>query len=256
MWLNGLREENASILHEVLFAMHADFRLRPRYWLPSLVTAASLSAGFVSMMLAADGRFDAAVYLLVLAIVLDMMDGRIARWLRATSEFGRQLDSISDAVSSGAAPALLIYLALLRDLGILGVVVVLVYLLAGMFRLARFNLVTDPHSKARWSIGVPIPIGAGYLMAVVLMRDKIDPVLGAAVVLLAAVAMVSRRRFPNLKGANVVTAMLVVGIFNYLAVVAWPNWYTVGWWNVWNVFILLAAWNEDRRMTLETSTDP
>jgi len=234
--------------------MHSDLDLPPRSWLPSLVTAANISAGFVSMLLAADGKFAAAVYLLVLAIVLDILDGRLARWLHATSEFGRQLDSFSDAVSSGAAPALLVYLAVLRDLGIVGVAVALVYVLAGLFRLVRFNLLSDPHSKARRSLGVPIPVGAGYLMAVALMRDSIDPWWGAVVVLVAAVAMTSRVRFPNLAGTNVVTGMLVVGILNYIAVVAWPNWYTVGWWNVWNLMILVAARFEDRRLTLRSTT--
>ena len=73
-----------------------------RIWLPSILTAASIAAGFLSMIVAAAGRFDAAVYLLVLAIMLDTIDGRVARWLGATSEFGRELDSISDAVSSGS----------------------------------------------------------------------------------------------------------------------------------------------------------
>lgn len=229
--------------------------LPPRIWLPSILTAASIAAGFVSMIVAAGGRFDAAVYLLVLAIVLDTFDGRVARWLGATSEFGRELDSISDAVSSGAAPALLVYLALLHPLGAVGIAVALIYLLAGMYRLARYNLSSDAHSKARRTIGLPIPVGASYLMAVVLLRDQLPAPVAAGVVLAAAAGMASRWGLPELKGTNLTTAMLGVGILNYLTFVAWPNWYTVGWWNVWNLLIIIVARGADRRLGLEATVE-
>jgi CDP-diacylglycerol--serine O-phosphatidyltransferase len=215
----------------------------------------NIAAGFSAMVLAARDRFDMAVYVLVLAIILDMLDGRVARLLRATSEFGRQLDSFSDAVSCGAAPALLVHLAVLHELGALGIASAVVYLLAGLFRLGRFNLLSDAHSKAHRTLGVPIPIGAGYLLAVVLMRDRLPPIAAAAVVMFMAAGMISRWRLPELKGAGLVTAMLGVGILNYLAVVLWPNWYTVGWWNLWNMLIILAARLEDRRLSLEPSVE-
>ena len=227
--------------------------LPPRIWLPSILTAGSMVSGFLSMVVAAGGRFDAAVYLLVLAIVLDTIDGRVARWLNATSDFGRELDSISDAISSGAAPALLVYLAVLRPLGAVGIAVAVVYLLAGIYRLARFNVISDAHSKARRTLGLPIPIGASYLMAAVLMRDQLPAAAAAGVALVAAVGMASRWRLPALKGANLATAMLGVGILNYLTFVAWPNWYTVGWWNFWNLLTLLVAWGADRRLGLEAT---
>jgi len=226
-----------------------------RIWLPSMLTAASIAAGFLSMILAAGGRFDAAVYLLVLAIGLDTFDGRVARWLGATSEFGRELDSISDAVSSGAAPALLVYLAQLRSLGAVGVAVAVIYLLAGMYRLARFNVLSDAHSMARRTIGIPIPVGASYLMAVVLMRDQLPAAAAAGVALVAALGMASRWKLPALKGANLSTAMLGVGILNYLTFVVWPNWYTVGWWSFWNLLIIIVARSEDRRLGLEATVE-
>ena len=73
-----------------------------------------------------------------------------------------------------------------------------------------------------------------------------SPAAVAVVVLLLAVGMVSRWALPNIRGKNLVTAMIVVGIFNYTLVMLRPNWWTVGWWNVWNVVILLAARAEDR----------
>ncbi len=232
----------------------SDEFLPPRSWIPNAATAANIAAGFAAMLLASTGRFDEAVYLLFLAIFLDILDGRLARLLRATSSFGQQLDSFSDALSFGVAPAFLVYQAILHELGPLGVAAALFYLLMGVYRLARFNLLSDAHTKAKRTLGVPIPIGAGYLMAVVLMRREINPLTALAVVVAMALMMVTRWRLPDLKGICLVSAMLLVGLFNYVAVVIWPNWYTVGWWNLWNVLIVLAARFEDRRMALETAS--
>ena len=222
-----------------------DSRLR---WLaPNLITAANISAGFLSMLAAAEGQYKRAVYLLMLAVLLDLFDGKVARRLKVTSKFGQEMDSFSDAVSFCAAPAFLAHTAVLRPLGALGVMVALSYLLAGVLRLARFNLSTDAHAKARSTTGVPTPVGAGYVMALVLMRDEV-PVLAAALVLLVmAVLMVSRFPLPEFRGKSAVSLALLIGILNYFAVVLWPNWYTVGWWNLWNVVILLVAKSEDRR---------
>ena len=148
---------------------------------------------------------------------------------------------------------MLVYLSQLRPLGAVGIAVTVIYLLAGMYRLARYNLVSDAHSKARRTLGLPIPIGASYLMAVVLMRDQLPAAVAAGVTVLVAVGMASRWRLPALKGANLTTAMLGVGILNYLTFVAWPNWYTVGWWNFWNLLIIIVARGEDRRLGVEAT---
>ena len=110
----------------------SDPLLPPRAWIPSAVTAANICCGFFAMLLASNNRFDAAVYVLLLAIFLDMFDGRLARMLKATSDFGKELDSFSDAVSFGLAPSFLVYQALLQKLGIGGVMASLVFLLAGV----------------------------------------------------------------------------------------------------------------------------
>jgi|GEM_PF-1329444 len=218
-----------------------------RAWLPAAVTAANIAAGFIAMLAASADRFEIAVYLLLLAILLDMMDGRVARRLRATSAFGQQLDSFSDALSFGAAPAFLVYASCLQRLGALGVSASLLYVLAGVFRLARFNLFSDAHDKPARTLGVPIPIGAGYLMVLVLMRDAIPAAAAAVVVVLMAGGMGSRWRLPDLKGKNAVSAMLLVGMLNYFAVVFHPGWATVIWWNGWNLVILIAAQIQNRR---------
>lgn len=221
--------------------------LRPRFLVPNLITGANIAIGFCAMVAAAHGRFELAVYLLLACLFCDMFDGLAARRLKATSKFGQQLDSLSDALSFGAAPAFLVYQAVLAELGPAGVAVALVYLMAGVLRLARFNVTANEHEKEHRTLGVPIPIGAGYLMAAVLMRDELSALDVAALAIIMALLMVSTVRLPQMKGRGLVTAMLLVGIGNYLAVVLAPTWATVGWWNLWNLLILLAAWRLDRR---------
>ena len=222
-----------------------------RVWIPATATAANICCGFASMFLAAEGRFKLAVYVLVVAILLDILDGSLARLLNATSEFGQQFDSFSDALSFGAAPAFLIQRAMLEPLGMIGYAAASIYLLAVVLRLARFNLASDPHSKSRRTTGMPCPIGAGYLMAAVLMRGRFEPIWAVALLMLLAVLLVSKIKLPDLKGKSFVSAMLLVGLCNYLAVIFFPGWRTILWWNIWNVLILLAAWIEDRKLARE-----
>lgn len=222
-------------------------RLPWRLIVPNLVTGANIALGFCAILAAAHGRFDLAVRLLVVAIFCDMFDGQLARRLKGTSRFGQEMDSLSDVLSFGAAPAFLVYEAALRDLGPWGVAISVLYLMAGVLRLARFNVTSDVHVKAKKTLGVPIPIAAGYAMAVTLMRDRMPAEAAAAVVLAMALLMVSRLRLPQMQRGGLVPWLLLVGVGNYLAVVARPGWPTVVWWNLWNVVILLAARAEERR---------
>lgn len=221
-----------------------------------MVTSAGLIFGFLSMLAATEAEYDSAVYLLVAAVFCDLFDGQLARRLQATSRFGQQLDSLSDALSFGAAPAFLVYQALLRPLGPWGMAAALVYVMAGVLRLARFNVTADAHTKDRRTTGVPIPVGAGYAMAVALMRDHLSPWIAAGTLVLLALLMVSRVRLPQIQRSSVVNLLIVIGIGNYLAVVAWPSWTTVIWWNVWNVVILATAWLEERRHRGEEDEAP
>lgn len=227
---------------------------RTRLFVPNSVTAANIFMGFVSMLAAADGRFQLAVYLLFGAILLDLADGRIARLLHATSKFGQEMDSFSDALSFVAAPAFLVHQAILRDLRGFGVIVCLAYVFAGVFRLARFNLTSDAHAKADHTVGTPTPVAAGYMMALVLMRDRVPDAGAVVLVLIMAMLMISRVQLPELKGRGPVAVAMLVGVANYTAVVLWPNWITVSWWNAWNVVILLVARAESREAELTESS--
>lgn len=219
---------------------------------PAACTAANVVTGFFAMIAASDGRFKTAVYLLLLSVVLDMMDGRLARKLGVTSKLGQELDSFSDAISFGVAPAFLAQRSVLQPLGVVGLAISVVYMLAGIFRLARFNLVVSEHAKERRTLGVPIPIGASYVMALVLMGDKVPPQVAGLVILAMAALMISRVRLPDFVGRGMVGWALLIGVVNYLLVMARPNWYTVTWWNFWNGIIVLAGWWEDRQLRLST----
>ncbi|MCZ6727502.1 MAG: CDP-diacylglycerol--serine O-phosphatidyltransferase [Acidobacteria bacterium] len=219
-----------------------------RYAAPNAVTAANIAAGFGSMCAAANGRFEVAVYLLVLAVVLDVVDGRVARRFNATSELGQQLDSFSDAISFCVAPAFLVQRALLTDLEGFGVVVSITYVLAGVFRLARYNLMSDAHGKTFRTCGAPTPVAAGYIMVLTLMRTEITPQVAAIIVLVVAALMISKIPLPEMNLRGALGAAFLIAVWSYLVVVVRPNWYTIAFWNAWNLVILLVAKVQERRL--------
>lgn len=226
-------------------------------FVPNAVTGANIVVGFIAMLAAADGKFRLAVILLMVSILLDLADGRVARMLHATSKFGQEMDSLSDSLSFCAAPAFLVHQAILRPLEGLGVFVAVSFVLAGVFRLARFNLTSDEHEKASQTTGVPTPIAAGYMMALVLMRDHIPAPAAATVVLLFALLMLSRWHLPEVQARGWLGLAFAIGLLNYLVLIARPNWYTVAWWNVWNLVILVVAArtgdSDDEEDLVETS---
>ncbi|UZK66950.1 CDP-diacylglycerol--serine O-phosphatidyltransferase [Sphingomonas sp. M1-B02] len=132
--------------------------------LPNAVTALALCSGLTAIRFAILGNWELAVLMVLVAAVLDGVDGRIARWVRAESRFGAELDSLSDAISFGVAPALILYLWTLNTLGSFGWLVALLMALACALRLARFNASIDgeiqPHKSAGFLTGVPAPAGA------------------------------------------------------------------------------------------------
>jgi CDP-diacylglycerol---serine O-phosphatidyltransferase len=134
--------------------------------LPNMVTLASLSSGMTAIMLAFGGSFSYAVACLVMAMLLDACDGRVARFVGASSKFGAELDSLSDVVCFGAAPALLLYAWGLDHHGVLGWLSCITLTCATALRLARFNVAVDAPNKPVWSAaffqGVPSPAG-GFL---------------------------------------------------------------------------------------------
>ena len=172
--------------------------------LPSLFTVGNLFLGFWAMIRAFHGQYEAAAPLIFWAIVLDLLDGRIARMTGTTSEFGGELDSLADAISFGVAPALLVYAWGFAAVPRVGWLAAFLFLVCGVLRLARFNVqrhVVD----GRYFVGLPIPAAAGQVAAVVyFFPEPVDSrptallVLGLVVSL--AFLMVSTLRYWSFKG--------------------------------------------------------
>lgn len=167
--------------------------------IPSAFTLANLLLGVVALVNIMDKHFALASFMILLSMILDGMDGRIARRFDATSPFGKELDSLSDLVSFGVAPAILIYALKLHEFRILGLVLTLAFVLCGASRLARFNVqnITD------YFVGVPIT-AAGSLLALfalmdILVKRHIPPTFFAIMMALLAFLMVSKIRVPKYK---------------------------------------------------------
>ncbi len=137
-------------------------RRRGIYLLPNLFTTGVLFCGFFAIVQGMNGRFETGATAIFVAMVLDAMDGRVARWTHTASEFGAQYDSIADMVAFGAAPALLAYEWALKDLGTAGWIGAFVYCAATGIRLARFNANIGVVDK-RFFQGLPSPSGAAVL---------------------------------------------------------------------------------------------
>jgi len=136
-----------------------------RALLPNAITAAALCAGLTGIRFAISGQWSLAVFAIILAGLLDGLDGRIARMLNAQSRFGAELDSLADSLSFGTAPAIIIYLWSLQDMSRLGWFAALAFAICCALRLARFNAQIDtdeqPHKSAGFLTGIPAPVAAG-----------------------------------------------------------------------------------------------
>lgn len=159
---------------------------------PNLLTAISLVAGFVALLLASQGEFVWAAGAVGVAAALDSVDGLLARRLGVCGPFGAQLDSLADMVAFGAAPALMLYLGALHEIPVAGVGACLAFMLSGAWRLARFPLIENAHRF----LGLPIP-PSGVIAATLTALFPI-PGLVLAVTLVLTALMVSEVRFPTL----------------------------------------------------------
>ena len=163
--------------------------------IPNIITFLNLLCGVLSIISAYNEEHHLSAALILVGSLFDCVDGKIACKLDAVSHFGKELDSLSDLVSFGVAPAILVYSAHLKDIGFIGLALALIYVMCGAFRLARFN--TKSH-KTHFT-GLPIPIAGAIIAAANLLTNTSllwpFPVL---VVILSAL-MVSRVKFPCIK---------------------------------------------------------
>ncbi len=133
------------------------------YILPNLITTGNLFFGFFSIVKSLQGSFLWASAAILLAAIFDVLDGRVARMTKSTSEFGVQYDSLCDLVSFGLAPSLLMYQAGLNELGRLGWIICFIFLACGALRLARFNVQSSIGKASGDFTGLPIPMAAGVV---------------------------------------------------------------------------------------------
>jgi len=196
-------------------------RRRGIYLLPNLFTTAALFFGFYAIVQAMNGRFEISAIAVFVAMVLDGLDGRVARLTHTQSEFGAQYDSLSDMVSFGAAPALIMYEWALKDLGKLGWIAAFVYCVGAALRLARFNTNIDVIDK-RYFQGLPSPMAAALLAGLVWVFDDlgIDRELWLDVIawiftMYAGITMVTNVPFYSFKEINMKRAVpfWVVAVF-------------------------------------------
>ncbi len=140
-----------------------------RILVPNLITLLALCSGVTAIRLGVEGRYELAVGAVIVAIVLDAVDGRLARFLKGTSRFGAELDSLADFVNFGVAPAMLVYMWSLNSLKTLGWVAALCFAICCGLRLARFNVALEDPDRPAWAMnfftGAPAPAGAGLAMA-------------------------------------------------------------------------------------------
>lgn len=177
------------------------------YLLPNLVTTAALFSGFYAIIAAMNGRFEAAAIAIFVAALFDGMDGRVARMTNTQSAFGAEYDSLSDMVSFGVAPALVVFNWSLHSLGKFGWICAFIYTVAAAFRLARFNVQIAVVDK-RYFIGLASPLAAAIIASMVWAGFDNRSILGnpkefaiavAAVTVLAAFLMVSNFRYYSFK---------------------------------------------------------
>lgn len=220
--------------------------VRAKHLVPNCFTLANIGFGFLAILSASEAHFERAVLCLFGAAVCDLVDGRAARILQATSKFGMELDSLSDLVSFGVAPAVTLYLASLRGLGPIGAVVAVGYLLTGALRLARYNLGAAPLGEVTFE-GVPIPVAAGYVMSFVMLRGSAPAWLLGLGTAALSLLMVTKLKIPKFRKGGLPIWLMLIGMALFTIFLKSPHGLTWHLWNGWNLVLLLANYGMLKR---------
>ena len=240
MNLNDERVGPKSAEDEVPQAAGRAKGLSLRAVLPNAITAAALCSGLTGIRFAISGQWREAIIAVILAGVLDGIDGRIARLLKAQSRFGAELDSLADSLSFGMAPALILYLWTLQDLPRLGWFASLAFAICCALRLARFNAQIDtdeqPHKSAGFLTGVPAPVGAGlaflpfYLWMATDMPEFRNPVfmgVWMAVIAFLMISNVATLSWTSIRPRRNVRLELIAGVGILFAALLQEPWWTL-----------------------------
>ena len=193
-------------------------RRRGIYLLPNAFTTAALFCGFYAIVMAMNQRFEHATWAIFIAMILDGLDGRVARLTNTQSEFGAQYDSLSDMVSFGAAPALVIYEWSLKGMGKLGWIAAFVYCAGAALRLARFNTNIEVVDK-RFFQGLPSPAAAALVAGYILLMSDLGisgpqmPWVSWTIALFAGLTMVTNVPFYSFKDVNFRKSVPFIAVF-------------------------------------------
>ncbi len=203
--------------------------MRLKNLIPNIITTCSLVLSLSALHLITQGHFTTASWLILLAILCDGIDGKLARALNATSSFGAEYDSLVDFVSFGVVPGYLFYRIGLDKLGIVGAIACFFYVICGAYRLVRYNLKNPGDGKKGHFEGLPIPAAAGFISSMTLFEERFSAFHfpeGYLVVILPAIAllMISHIEFINIGSPNgtapykspklyIAFALVVTGIF-------------------------------------------
>lgn len=206
---------------------------------PNMITVLALSAGATAIRFALEARFEEAILAVLVAAILDGLDGGIARLLKTTSKFGAELDSLSDVISFGVAPAIILYNWNLHSLGGLGWILALAFIVSCALRLARFNSKLEddeePRRKAGFLTGIPAPVGAmlGLLPIMLVIEFSAElnrPELMGFTTALVSFGMVSKMPTYSFRSMIIRKDLMVPMLFlvGLMAAVAT----TYGWWTL------------------------
>ncbi|MBP2626473.1 MAG: CDP-diacylglycerol/serine O-phosphatidyltransferase [Firmicutes bacterium] len=184
--------------------------------IPNSLTALNLILGIGAIIATINGDFYQAALFIVAAMISDGLDGRVARYLNASSEFGKELDSLCDLVSFGVAPAILAYVFLLKDLpGVIGYFIAAFFATCGALRLARFNVNTG--IVKGYFMGLPIPAAGCVLATFIMLGIKPPGPIFPIMVIICAYLMVSTIKYPDFKGQGEKIRMIPVGITIFIS---------------------------------------
>jgi CDP-diacylglycerol--serine O-phosphatidyltransferase len=174
------------------------------YIFPSILTIGSIYCGFHALIKSFSFKWEAAGVWIIVAAILDTLDGRIARLTKTSTEFGKELDSLADAVSFGVVPSIVLYNYSLKEMGKVGVLLTFLYLTCGIIRLARFNILMPSISKA-FFLGLPIPASASFIALSLILKVPQNSLIFPFSALILSYLMVSTLPYPSFKELEIKT---------------------------------------------------
>lgn len=180
--------------------------------IPNMFTLGNLYCGFLSIGFAAHGQFKNAAILVFIGMMLDSMDGRLARMLHVDGELGRELDSLADIVTFGVAPSFLVYYTYFFHYGLIGIAVAGLFPLFGAFRLARFNI-SSQKASLHYFVGVPITAAGGIIAILTLFGHMFPHIVTTVIFTALCFLMVSKIHIPSLKEVPLPKYGTIVTVF-------------------------------------------